>query len=229
MAGSSRARDGDALRRSDPALRDQAWQRFRVKDGAKGPLVWEVKHTFIYPKDEVGLPAAPYHRLVARDVLDPTETKDFVSHAPAETSVGQLLRVAFSRRRIARCFEDPKAEIGLDPYEGCRYQGRKRRLFLSAVRYPFLARVHHDLRGEKSRPDGLPGAHRGGGGGSELAAFQARCGTPLRTNGGGNPLDPGTPGPGPPKPRENHPTKTARPGHSLIRPPTAPMELDFAL
>jgi SRSO17 transposase len=29
-------------------------------------------------------------------------------------------------------------------------------------------------------------------------------------------------------PGGDHPTKTARPGHSLIRPPTAPMEVDFA-
>ena len=42
-----------------PALRDQVWQQWRVKDGDKGPMVWEVKHTLIYPKDESGLPDKP--------------------------------------------------------------------------------------------------------------------------------------------------------------------------
>ena len=38
-----------------PALRDQPWVRYRVKDGEKGPMVWEVKHTRITVKDEKGL------------------------------------------------------------------------------------------------------------------------------------------------------------------------------
>ena len=35
-----------------PELRDQPWVRYRVKDGEKGPMVWEVKHARITVKDE---------------------------------------------------------------------------------------------------------------------------------------------------------------------------------
>ncbi|MCI0353434.1 MAG: IS701 family transposase, partial [Acidobacteria bacterium] len=56
LAGSARARPLDDLLRRDPALREPAWQQFRVKDGAKGPMVWEVKHALIHPKDDAGLP-----------------------------------------------------------------------------------------------------------------------------------------------------------------------------
>ena len=122
-------------------------------------MVWEVKHLRFYPEGEDGLPGEPLHLIVARDVLDPDEVKFFVSNAPAETSVQEMLLVAFSRWRVERCFEDQKSEIGLDQYEGRRYQGLKRHLILSCVSYLFLSRMRQEFGGEKSGADGVPGAH----------------------------------------------------------------------
>jgi SRSO17 transposase len=170
VSGSRKAQFVEDLLKYHPALRDQAWQRWRVKDGDKGPMVWEVKHTLIYPKDEDGLPDKPYHLLVARNVLQPEEIKYFVSNASPQTSVQKLLLVAFSRWRIERCFEDQKGEVGLDHYEGRRYVGLKRHLTMSAVSYLFLSRVHQRLAKKKSRPDRLPGAHGGVSAGKELVA-----------------------------------------------------------
>ena len=142
-----------------PALRDQPWERWRVKDGEKGPMVWEVKHMLFHPKDAQGLPGKPYHLVIARNVLKPDEVKFFISNAPPKTKLGVLLRVAFSRWRVERCFQDQKNELGLDDYEGRRYRGLKRHLVLASVSYLFLARVHQKLRGKKTRTDGLPGPH----------------------------------------------------------------------
>lgn len=152
-------------------LREQAWKRYRVKDGEKGPMVWEIKQTLIYPKDEEGLPARPYHLIVARNVLEPGEIKYFVSNAPPGTSVQTMLLVAFSRWRVERCFEDEKGELGLDHYEGRLYQGLKRHLIITAVSHLFLAKVHQDLRGEKPGVDGVPSGHGDGCGGAEFVAF----------------------------------------------------------
>lgn len=140
-------------------FRDQPWQRWRVKDGEKGPMIWEVKHARFTPKDEGGMPGEPLHLMVARNVLDPNEVKFFVSNAAAETSTGALLLVGFSRWRVERCFEDQKSEIGLDQYEGRRYQGLKRHLILSCVSYLFLARMRQEFGGEKSGADRVPGSH----------------------------------------------------------------------
>ena len=143
-------------------LRRQPWQKWRLKDGAKGPMVWEVKHARIYIPDDTGLPSGPYHLVICRDVLKPDELKYFISNAPAETRVAALLRVAFSRWRIERCFEDQKGEVGLDHYEGRRYPGLKRHLAITAVSYLFLAETRHALKGKKPGVDGLPGAYGGG-------------------------------------------------------------------
>lgn len=155
------------LRRHSPALRDQPWQRFRVKDGAKGPMVWEAKRVRFYPQTEDGDPGWPVHLFVARNVLAPDEVKYFVSNAPPGTSLQVLLRVAFSRWHVERCFEDEKTELGFDHYEGRNYRGLLRHQAITAVTHLFLARVHQRERGKKSGADGVPSAH----GGSRLSAF----------------------------------------------------------
>jgi SRSO17 transposase len=148
---------------NDKQLVDQPWKRFHVKDGEKGPVVWECKHCMITIKDAQGLPGQRLHLLVARNVLEPEELKFFVSNGPVETRLETLLLVAFSRWRVERCFEDHKSEIGLDQYEGRRYLGLKRHLIISTVSYLFLARVRQDWAKKKSGDHSLPIAHGDGG------------------------------------------------------------------
>lgn len=157
-AGSRKPRSVEQLATREPALRDQAWQTWRIKDGQKGPIVWDVKHALIYPKDERGLPGRAYHLLVCRNPLT-GEIKYFLSNAPPETPVSVLLRVAFTRWRIERCFEDQKGEVGLSHWEGRRWIGLKRHLSLTTVSYLFLAKARKRLAGEKSGGDRLPVAH----------------------------------------------------------------------
>ena len=161
-SGSPPSRRVDAMLEAD-GFRNQPWVKWRVKDGHKGPMVWEVKHLRFFPVGADGLPGEPLHLIVARDVLNPAELKFFVSNAPAGTSVQAMLLVAFSRWRVERCFEDQKSEIGLDQYEGRRYQGLKRHLILSCVSYLFLSRMRQEFGGEKSGVDGVPDPHRSGG------------------------------------------------------------------
>lgn len=154
-SGSRPAISVENMLRYSPALRDQPWVKYRVKDGEKGPQVWEVKHALITMKDERGLPGLPLHLVIARNVLDPSEIKYFVSNAPPETSVEALLLVAFSRWRVERCFEDQKQEVGLDQWEGRRWRGLQRHLILTCISYLFLARTKERLREKKFGVDGL--------------------------------------------------------------------------
>jgi SRSO17 transposase len=170
VSGSRPAIAVENMLKYSPELRDQPGVRYRVKDGEKGPLVWEVKHIRITVKDENGLPGMRLHLVVARNVLDPKEIKFFVSNAAPDTRVQTLLLVAFSRWRVERCFEDQKQEVGLDQWEGRRWLGLKRHLILTSVSYLFLARVRQELRGKKSRANRMPGAQGGRSAGAELVA-----------------------------------------------------------
>jgi SRSO17 transposase len=228
-SGSRPARRVDE-RVDDPQLRDQPWQRFRVKDGQKGPMVWECKHVMLTVKGADGLPGETLHLLVARDVLDPDEVKFFVSNAPPGMSIGTLLLVAFSRWRAERCFEDQKSEIGLDQYEGRRYLGLKRHLIISAVSYLFLARVREDLRGEKPGADRLPVAHGAGRVGPLLGVVVTAVeGGAAGQGGEEDHLGAATKSPGSEESREADPAKAARTRHQALRVETVSLGHNLAL
>ena len=149
VAGSPKAQTVEHLAQSHPALAAQQWQTWRIKDTQKGPLVWHVKHSLVHIKDERGLPEGPYHLLVCYHPFT-SEIKYFLSNAPVDAPVKKLLRVAFGRWRIERCFEDGKGEVGLDHWEGRRWIGLKRHLILTTVSYLFLTKACQRLRREKS-------------------------------------------------------------------------------
>ena len=228
-SGSPSVRRGDELL-NDPRLRDQPWQRFRVKDGEKGPIVWECKRVMLTVKGDDGLPGETLHLLVARNMLDPSELKFFVSNAPPGTSVETLLLVAFSRWHVERCFEDQKSEIGMDQYEGRRYLGLKRHLILSAVSYLFLARVRQEKRGEKPGTDRLPTAHGNGGRGSFLGLVVS----PSREKATGESCEKdhlvATPQRGRSRsPHETHSTEATVTGHRALQAPTVSLGFNIAL
>jgi len=152
-----------------PKMRPVAWTNYRVKDGSKGPMVWQVKHLQVYLKDDHGLPACggrSYHLLVARNALDPSEVKFFISNAPESAAVETMLLVAFSRWKIERIFEDSKMELGMDHFEARKFTAISRHLLISCMSHLFLAEFRQEHatsdssedRGEKGA-DAKPNCH----------------------------------------------------------------------
>jgi SRSO17 transposase len=154
-----------------PLFRRDEGQNYRVKDGSKGPMVWQVRRMRVWLEDENGLPTAPHILLVARNVLHPEEVKYFLSNASQDTPTETLLLVAFSRWKIERMFEDGKGELGMNHFEVRKYLSIRRHLILSCVSYQFLAEFHQQHRGGKSATGGLPGSHRDGPVNSALASW----------------------------------------------------------
>jgi SRSO17 transposase len=138
-----------------PQLRKVPWEKFHIKDTQKGAMVWEAKAAPIYLRRD-GLPTWPHWLIVARNVEKPDEIKYFIAHAPAGTPLEVLLHVGFSRWHVERCFEDKKSELGLSHFEVRNYQSLQRHLIVTSVTFLFLAEVHQDWRGEKSRVDDMP-------------------------------------------------------------------------
>ena len=212
-----------------PTFRDQTWQRWRVKDGKKGPMIWEVKHARFSPKGEDGMPGEAMHLVVARNVLDPEEVKFFVSNAPPETPVSKLLLVGFSRWRVERCFEDQKSEIGLDQYEGRRYQGLKRHMILSCVSYLFLSRMREEFGGEKPGVDGVPGAYGDRGVDPELVAGATTVEEVVGKNGGGDRANAKEKCGGAQEPHQGDTKEATSVGHQAHRSPPLCLGKDLAL
>lgn len=161
------------LLKYSPRWRKVAWEHFRVKEGAKGPMVYEAKRLPFWVRGEDGMPCGPYHLIAVRPVLAPNEVKFFLSNAPQSTSLEVLLLVAFSRWHIERMFEDSKGEIGLDHFEVRRYRSICRHLILSCVSLLFLSEQCQAHRKKKSGVDGVPGANGAADPGAHLEPGRA--------------------------------------------------------
>jgi len=164
LTGDSAVSRVDDLCRCSAAFTAQPWVRFHVKDTTKGPVVWEVKAARFYLQRD-GLPTRAHWLIVARNVLDRSEVKYFVSNAPGGTPLEALLHVGFSRWAVERCFEDQKTELGMDHFEVRTWKSLERHLAITSVTLLFLACTRRELRGEKPAPDGgtdgVPASHRG--------------------------------------------------------------------
>lgn len=176
------------LARYREALRGQPWVPYRVKDGQKGPMVWEVKEARFYAQTEEGDPAWPWRLVVARNALNPSEVKYFVSNAAAPVSVKQVLLAAFTRWHEERCFEDEKTELGFDHYEGRSYRGLLRHQRLTALAHLFCGRERQRLRGEKPGGDGVPGAGGDERPGAVVVGGPVCVGAPAGADGGEDPV-----------------------------------------
>ncbi len=156
-----------------PAAR---WQRYRLLEGSKGPLVIAVAALRVVTARD-GLPATDGWLLVRRPVgegeeLDPATYKYYLSNAPTDTPLVELVRVLGMRWPIESCFEEGKGELGLDHYEVRTWRGWHHHMTLVLLAHHFLVRVQQRLN---QREGGLqpaaaplprqrqrhPGAHAG--------------------------------------------------------------------
>jgi SRSO17 transposase len=163
-----------------PLFSKQNWQRFRIKDGEKGPMVWEVKCSPFWRKQgERGLPGPEHTLIVARNVLNPEEVKYFLTNLAVGAegaSLERLLWIAFSRWPIERCFQVAKTELGMDHFEVRSWRGIHRHFYISQLSQLFCARVHQRLR-EKNDRKPVPDRGAGADGGFSLgrSTVQALC------------------------------------------------------
>lgn len=137
-----------------PQFYKQKWRKFKIKDGEKGPVVWEVKTTTFYRKQgKASLPGRPHTLIVARNVLDTKEVKYFLSNMTVndkEITLDWLLWVAFSRWPIERCFEIGKRDLGMDHFEMRNWQGIHRHFYVTQLSMLFCAKVQQTLREKNS-------------------------------------------------------------------------------
>lgn len=223
VRGQPRARRADELLARHPHLRDAPWAHYRFDDREKGPSVWEVKHVRFWPTMGDGLPGAACHLLVARHVLQGEDVKYFLSNAPEGTTTATLLRVALTRHRVERCFQDQKSELGLDHYEGRTYTGLIRHLYLTLVSYLFSMRAVEARRGEKPGVDGTAGASRRGravdGAMADGSSTAKRVGATGRRPG----IPPEAKSAGAAVPRQTHPPVVKATRHSAHQSTTMPI------
>lgn len=128
------------------SLRCGPKKRVRTHETEKGPEVWEVRRATFHEQAEAA-PEGAQTLLVVWNVRT-KERKFFLGNASRTMKTEAMLKVAFSRWRVERCFQDAKGEVGLNHAEIRTYRGLRRHLILTAINHYFLVtRVRR--RGEK--------------------------------------------------------------------------------
>ncbi len=138
------------------------WQRYRVLEGSKGPLVADfVAVRWVTVRDR--LPGPEGWLLIRRSVPstpdeEPTY-KYYGSNAPADTPLATLVWLSGMRWPIEACFAEARQEVGLDHYETRSWRGWHHHLTLVLLAHHFLVRLQQRLDPrEGGLRTGLPAA-----------------------------------------------------------------------
>jgi SRSO17 transposase len=119
-------------------LRSQ-WQRFQIKEGAKGPMVAEFVCLRVVPvRDE--LPGAESWLVLRRSLGETPELKTYLSNAPASMRRSKLVWASGMRWPVELAIEESKGEVGLDEYEVRGWRGWHHHTALSFLAHHFLVR-----------------------------------------------------------------------------------------
>jgi SRSO17 transposase len=130
------------------------WETHKVAEGEKGPIVAGFARLRVYLNPE--RTAESERWLVLRNDPD-GQIKYYLSNAPREIPMAELVRVSAARWPIERCFEEDKSELGLDHYEHRSWKAWHRHMRLVFVAQLFLLRLRQKFK-KNSGPDPAPSA-----------------------------------------------------------------------
>ncbi|MFI6603529.1 IS701 family transposase [Nonomuraea sp. NPDC050536] len=118
----------------------EAWKRRSCGQGTKGSRLYDWALATVRFETEPG-----YQRwLLVRRSLAPNakgelELAYYLCHAPAGTTLDDLVAIAGARWAIEECFQSAKNETGLDHYQVRRYDAWHRHITLAMLAHAYLA------------------------------------------------------------------------------------------
>lgn len=124
-------------------LAPKAWRRLSAGEGSKGPRWYDWARVPLSTSTD-GLWSC--WLLVRRSLTDPEDLAYFAVFAPAQTTLAQLAEVAGRRWVIESCFEEAKAQVGLDEYEVRKWTGWYRHITLAMMAHAYLSVVRLHAR-----------------------------------------------------------------------------------
>jgi SRSO17 transposase len=126
------------------SLPPASWSRHSIKEGSKGPIFADFAALRVVAVRD-GLPG-PEVWLVLRRNLETAEVKYYLSHAPAETPLSELVRISGLRWPIETCFEEGKQHLGMGHYEVRSWAGWHHHMTLCILAHHLVVRVQLKLK-----------------------------------------------------------------------------------
>ena len=152
---SGRPRSGPRVAKKEPPpqelrqigawLPTEAWKRFTIKEGAKGPITADF--AFVRAVSKRG--RRPGHEvwvIFRRSTSNPTDIKYYLSNAPAKIAKTDLVRQAGLRWPVETAIEEGKSELGMDHYETRTWRGWHHHMTLTFLAHHFLVRLRLKMK-----------------------------------------------------------------------------------
>lgn len=143
-------------------LPEAAWFRASAGAGSKGERLYDWACVALPGADAEASGArrrAGRWLLVRRQIEDPRELAYYLCYGEAQTTAGELIRIAGSRWRVEDCLAEAKGEVGLDHYEVRKWEGWYRHVTLALLAHAYLAVMRSfSQREEDASKKGMPRA-----------------------------------------------------------------------
>jgi len=130
------------------------WQRRKIQEGSKGPMMVELAFVRVTPVRE-GLPGPRAWAIFRRRLGSQPETKFYLSNAPAECPQAELTRLLGMRWPVETALEEGKGEVGLDHFETRTWQGWHHHMLQSFLAHLFLIHLRLQFQ-KKAQPSPRP-------------------------------------------------------------------------
>lgn len=128
----------------------ERWERFRVRDGEKGPLSVMALSVEVRAKQDRRV--GPQERLVVtRTVEKNPQTSFLLTNAAADVPLLEILKAKAARHAIESLFEEAKGETGLAHYEVRSWVGWHHHVTLSLLALWFLILEKRRIGGKNTR------------------------------------------------------------------------------
>jgi SRSO17 transposase len=130
----------DEVRALILSLPRTAWQRHWIHEGSKGPLLAEFAFLRVTPVQD-RLPGLRQWLICRRSLGSQAEVKFYLSNAPSDCPLPELVRVSRLRWPIETSLQEAKGETGMDHYEVRTWLGWHHHMFQTFMAHLFLVRL----------------------------------------------------------------------------------------
>jgi SRSO17 transposase len=143
--GSYRYREIRSIAEIVSDLPSDAWRVLKLREGAKGPLVFEFAALRVWAMRH-GRPGLPIWLIIRRSLEKSPDVKYYVSNAREATPWQNMAMVTGTRIRVEEYFEDGKMHLGMADYEARAWSSWHHHMALVALAHLYVTLTKRDLK-----------------------------------------------------------------------------------
>jgi len=142
--GTNRHPSVRSLKELGQELPESVWQSFQLREGAKGPLVYDFACQRVWLAQK-GRRSEPIWVVFQRTPTGDHEIRYHISNAAADVTLEEMALALGSRWRVEEVFENAKGQLGMADYETRGWQSWHHHMSLVALAHLYVTLTKRDV------------------------------------------------------------------------------------